>query len=84
MKKKNKIIGSILVAALIIGCIGRLLWTQKIATFVGRRYDLQGIDVSHFQGNVDWKKMEEQGISFSYIKATEGSSYVDPMFESNC
>ena len=34
----------------------------------------KGIDVSHYQGNVDFKKAKANGITFTYIKATEGTS----------
>ncbi|MDI1256621.1 MAG: glycoside hydrolase family 25 protein [Flavobacterium sp.] len=42
---------------------------------------ITGIDVSHYQGNIDWVKVDANAkpISFVYIKATEGSNIVDPM-----
>lgn len=33
----------------------------------------QGIDVSHWQGNIDWSKVVASGISFVFIKATQNS-----------
>lgn len=33
----------------------------------------QGIDVSHWQGMIDWKKVATSGISFVFIKATQNS-----------
>ena len=33
-----------------------------------------GIDVSHFQGAVNFNAARSNGISFAYIKATEGTS----------
>ncbi len=42
-----------------------------------------GIDVSHYQGKVRWDLMKQSGISFAYIKATGGDTYIDPMFEHN-
>jgi len=39
-------------------------------------YDyLQGIDVSHYQGYIDWSKVANSNVKFAYIKATEG--YLD-------
>lgn len=35
-----------------------------------------GIDVSDYQGNVDWKKVKAAGITFAFIKATEGGTIV--------
>lgn len=42
---------------------------------------LEGIDVSSWQGNIDWVKVKASGISFAFIKATEGTSYVNPRFK---
>jgi lysozyme len=41
----------------------------------------RGVDVSSYQEDVDFKKFAEQGISFAYIKATEGASHVDESFK---
>ena len=46
-------------------------------------YDVCGIDVSHYQGTIDWEKIEQLDIDFAYIKATEGSSFVDENFSDN-
>lgn len=38
----------------------------------------EGIDVSHYQGHIDWETVaRDGGISYVYAKATEGASYVD-------
>ena len=44
---------------------------------------LPGIDVSHWQGDVDWTKVAEDGIRFVFLKATDGTHYVDPTFAAN-
>jgi lysozyme len=44
---------------------------------------VQGIDVSYFQGDIDWKKVGRSGIRFAYIKATEGGDRLDPEFRDN-
>ncbi|OSP56145.1 GH25 family lysozyme [Pseudoruegeria sp. SK021] len=46
-------------------------------------YDVHGIDVSRWQGHVDWPSVRRSGISFAFIKATEGGDFVDPMFDAN-
>ena len=46
-------------------------------------YDVIGVDVSHHQGSIDWQKLKRDGISFAYIKATEGGDFVDPLFKIN-
>lgn len=47
------------------------------------RYPVRGVDVSHYQGTIEWPVLAEQGIDFAYIKATEGSSHTDSKFEEN-
>jgi GH25 family lysozyme M1 (1,4-beta-N-acetylmuramidase) len=42
-----------------------------------------GIDVSHYQGTITWSSVKSAGISFAYIKATEGTTYKDPTFSAN-
>ncbi len=43
----------------------------------------EGIDVSSYQGEIDFKKVKEDGIEIVYIKATEGTTYIDPYLERN-
>ncbi|MFP2903804.1 glycoside hydrolase family 25 protein [Pyxidicoccus sp. 3LFB2] len=43
----------------------------------------QGIDVSRYQKEVDWARVKKAGIHFAFIKATEGRTYVDPLFARN-
>lgn len=47
------------------------------------RYAVRGIDISSYQGEVNWPVLASQNIDFAFIKATEGSSFVDPCFEYN-
>ncbi|AUZ39537.1 GH25 family lysozyme [Bacillus sp. MBGLi79] len=44
---------------------------------------IKGIDVSHWQGNIDWKKVAKDGIKFAFIKATEGTTLIDKKFKRN-
>jgi lysozyme len=44
---------------------------------------LTGIDVSHFQGAVDWQAVRAAGCAFAFAKATEGAGEVDPEFQTN-
>ncbi|MDM5182089.1 GH25 family lysozyme [Massilia sp. DJPM01] len=43
---------------------------------------LKGIDVSHFQGSIDWQTVAKQ-VDFAYAKASEGNSVTDPCFSVN-
>lgn len=42
-----------------------------------------GLDVSHYQGSIDWSSVASKGAKFAYIKATEGTGYQDPKFSAN-
>lgn len=46
-------------------------------------YPVRGVDVSSYQGDIDWEILSGQNIQFAFIKATEGSGFVDPYFEYN-
>ena len=51
-------------------------------------YQVHGIDVSHYQGDINWKMLEQtrQGqfpIHFIFMKATEGGDYSDDRFTAN-
>lgn len=41
---------------------------------------LQGVDISHFNGNTDFALLKQSNISFVYMKATQGTGYVDPTY----
>ena len=44
---------------------------------------MHGIDVSHYQGAINWDQVAKSDISFAYIKATDGSTFQDPSFSNN-
>ena len=48
-----------------------------------KRYPVRGVDVSHYQGTIDWPVLAAQDLDFAYIKATEGSSHTDEKFAEN-
>ncbi len=51
-------------------------------------YEIRGIDISHYQGHIDWELLrtshvEDAPIRFVVVKATEGGTSVDEMFQEN-
>lgn len=48
-----------------------------------KAYDVHGVDVSRWQGTIDWYRVANSGVSFAFIKATEGGDVADPMFDEN-
>lgn len=87
MKKKIILSLSIVSTAVIVFCyiLYMLVLNGVIILngFSASSYDVKGIDVSSYQGEIDWQTLASENISFAFIKATEGSSYVDKCFVSN-
>ena len=48
-----------------------------------KEFPIRGVDVSSYQGEIDWSTLSQQNINFAYIKATEGSSLQDKRFDYN-
>lgn len=51
-------------------------------------YDIHGIDVSHYQGNINWEKLADNKdtrfpLHFIFMKATEGGDHGDDTFSQN-
>ncbi|MDD5946961.1 MAG: GH25 family lysozyme [Oscillospiraceae bacterium] len=71
----------LLVCAILVLLIlsGRLWFNMPSRT----RYPVRGVDVSHYQGKIDWDVIAQQDITFAFIKATEGSGTVDECFADN-
>src|ERR1700683_3209078 len=42
--------------------------------------DVVGLDVSGYQENVDWTQARDDGATFAYVKATEGTYYSDTTY----
>ena len=78
MSKHLKRLIPVVLIILIIG-----VFMVKINNPGRESYPVRGVDVSSYQGEIDWEVLASQDIQFAFIKATEGSSYVDPYFEKN-
>lgn len=87
-KNKRNIFKSLIVLLLIITAIKGGLYLidrHSVSEVIDDSipYTIRGVDVSSYQGNVDWKTLKKQGISFAFIKATEGSGWTDKQFKNN-
>jgi len=63
--------------------IGFIIHSCHSATERLEEYEVHGIDVSHYQKRIDWKKVEQEDFHFAFVKATEGGDYVDSLFQHN-
>jgi lysozyme len=68
------------VAAVVL--IGWYVWLPGYRPALGHG-EIYGVDVSDHQGRVDWREVAGSDVSFVFIKATEGSTYVDSDFGSD-
>ncbi|HWR23855.1 MAG TPA: GH25 family lysozyme [Feifaniaceae bacterium] len=83
--KKRLIVLVIWGAALLCGGAVLLLsqgiiWFQYPSKAI---YPVRGVDVSAYQGEIDWETLSGQDIQFAFLKATEGSTFVDKKFSYN-
>ncbi len=84
MKKKQMLCSVVIITfitvvmmtvALLLYSIGWISPTDLSSAY----YCVKGVDVSSYQGYIDWQVLP-QDIDFVYIKATEGSSSTDEQF----
>lgn len=45
--------------------------------------EIKGIDVSAWQGKIDWKTVADYGMGFAILRITEAGNVVDSQFENN-
>lgn len=69
--------GAAVVVTAVAAPVAMSSWNPLAATYT------QGIDVSAHQGPIDWDAVTRGDVRFAYMKATEGSDFVDPRFAFN-
>ncbi|SER85840.1 glycoside hydrolase family 25 protein [Lachnobacterium bovis] len=60
--------------------IGIMIKQKKLNNYFLSNNYIKGVDLSHYQGDVDMSILKKQGVEFVYAKATEGSSSVDSKY----
>ncbi len=56
---------------------------EQAAVVCGRGPTVKGIDVSYYQGDIDWPAARADGVEFAFIRAGDGTGYIDSRFEQN-
>ena len=79
MKKRIGIIIIFIILLALCEYFG-IIQHNKIFTY---KYNVKGIDVSHWQNKIEWNEVKEDNVEFVYIKATEGNDFIDNMFSYN-
>lgn len=64
------------ISALIISILAFITFSTKVNA-------IEGIDVSEFQGDINFKEVKDYGIEIVYIRSSASHSYVDAKFEEN-
>lgn len=75
----------LLLVAAVLTALAPLVFTGRVwpNRWFAAGYEVRGVDVSHYQGEIDWAVLARQDLDFAYIKATEGASHVDERFAEN-
>lgn len=84
-RRSKRIIGAA-VLALAVGAAGWWAWNRWLSEQAApsqAEYPVRGIDISAHNGAVDFEALKRQGVQFAYIKATEGTDFVDKRFVEN-
>lgn len=76
MKKKKFIYVFLLICVFIMQPICLAFGPSELPLY-------RGIDVSIWQGQIDYERVKEDGIEIVYIRSSEGNSYVDPYYLRN-
>lgn len=78
MNKKLILIVCLFITCILISSFGKVLAFPASSSEI---YD--GIDVSEWQGNIDFAEVKSSGIDIVYIKSSEGNNYIDPYFKTH-
>lgn len=62
---------------------GTGLGLSSVSVATPQEYPVHGIDISKYQGEVDWDAAGRGGVAFAYLKATEGGDRIDSRFAEN-
>lgn len=73
----------LLIICLFFACIFVSSFEKVLAFPASSNEIYDGIDISEWQGDIDFAEVKDSGIDIVYIKSSEGSRYIDPYFRSN-
>lgn len=81
-----KALASFAVAAISISGLAAVVLCEGVIRFnypSFEQHPIQGVDVSHHQGKIDWNLLKGTSVRFAYIKASEGATFKDSAFRAN-
>jgi len=70
-----------------VGCSGEqaastVSTIESEATVCGVGSTVKGIDVSYYQGTIDWNAVKNDGVAYAFIRVSDGEVFADPKFDS--
>jgi lysozyme len=74
-------VAAVALAGALAGCAGTIDFDENYPQ--PSDYPIHGIDVSKYQGQIDWSAVAGSGVKFVWIKATEGGDHADERFAVN-
>jgi GH25 family lysozyme M1 (1,4-beta-N-acetylmuramidase)/acylphosphatase len=86
---KHLAAGSVVLVSVVAGCAPSDSQTEDTAIHADEIKQcpsgatVKGVDVSYYQGHVDWQKVKAHGIAFAVARVADGPSFVDPQFGAN-
>lgn len=86
MNRRITIESVVVAGVLLIFCLVRPSFhLETDAQVVEKRLsrEIHGLDVSHYQGHIDWDVVPTASYDYVLIKATGGTAYVDPRLREN-
>ncbi len=54
---------------------------DQATTVCGAGPTVKGIDVSYYQGNIDWARVKNDGVKYAFIRVSDGLGTIDTKFE---
>jgi len=73
----------------VVGCaspIGEppeLSTAELAATVCGDGPTVKGVDVSYYQGTIDWAAAHGDGVEYAFVRVSDGTTFEDPKFQQN-
>jgi len=71
------------VLAFMVGCGEQptVSISDEAATVCGSGPTVKGIDVSYYQGDIDWSGVAADGVKYAFIRVSDGTGFQDPKFD---
>lgn len=92
LKRRSQVLTALILLGVLVTFIGAGTPSAHAATHTAIAADpricpspdsLQGVDVSEYDGTIDWTQVAQAGKSFGYARAMDGATFIDPTFQTN-